>query len=131
MDDGRSATFIVSLEGITETEAAGPHKFCTTIAIARQRQVPCPATLLPGVAVRHDGDGTGIPEEVQPHLFEPFFTTKSQVGRIGVGLSSAYGIVQQHHGQITFSSTPGEGTKFNVYLPARISSVAVGINAAA
>jgi hypothetical protein len=31
-------TFTVSLEGIIETEAAGPHKFCTTIAIARQRQ---------------------------------------------------------------------------------------------
>jgi hypothetical protein len=37
MDDGPT-TFTVSLEGVTEMEAADPHKFCTTIAIARKRQ---------------------------------------------------------------------------------------------
>jgi hypothetical protein len=36
LDDGRSTTFTLSLEGITETEAAGSHKVCTTIAIARK-----------------------------------------------------------------------------------------------
>jgi len=38
LDYGRSTTFTVSLEGISETEAAGILKFCTTIAIARTRQ---------------------------------------------------------------------------------------------
>jgi hypothetical protein len=30
LDDAQSTTFTVSLEGITDTEAAGPHKFCTS-----------------------------------------------------------------------------------------------------
>jgi len=38
LDYGRSTTFTVSLEGITEAEAAGVHKFCTTIAIERKAQ---------------------------------------------------------------------------------------------
>jgi hypothetical protein len=38
LDCGRSTTFTVSLEGITETEAAGILNFCTTIGFARTRQ---------------------------------------------------------------------------------------------
>jgi hypothetical protein len=38
LECGRSTTFTVSVEGITETEAAGIHKLCTTIAIAHARQ---------------------------------------------------------------------------------------------
>jgi hypothetical protein len=45
-DNARSTTFTVSLEGITETEAAGPQKFCTTIAIARKRQNQIPTMRL-------------------------------------------------------------------------------------
>jgi hypothetical protein len=38
LHDGPSTTFTISVEGITEPEAARPHKFFTTIAIARKRQ---------------------------------------------------------------------------------------------
>jgi hypothetical protein len=38
LEHGRSTTFSVSVEGITETEAAGIHKLCTTIAIAHTRR---------------------------------------------------------------------------------------------
>lgn len=62
--------------------------------------------------------GPGMPPEVVDRVFEPFFTTKG-VGRgTGLGLSVAQGITAHHGGHIDLSSVPGEGTRFNVYLPA-------------
>jgi two-component system NtrC family sensor kinase len=62
-------------------------------------------------------DGMGIPEEVLPHIFEPFFTTKAEGKGVGLGLAVAFGIVQQHGGNIAVSSTPQKGTSFTVTLP--------------
>ncbi len=61
--------------------------------------------------------GTGIHPEVLPHIFEPFFTTRSPLGS-GLGLSQVYGIVRQHDGQIGVQSKVGEGSTFEIYLPA-------------
>ena len=61
--------------------------------------------------------GCGMTEDVQARLFEPFFTTKEVGKGTGLGLPMAQGIVKQHHGWITFRSTPGAGTVFDVYLP--------------
>lgn len=61
--------------------------------------------------------GCGIPPELHNKLFEPFFTTKP-VGRgIGIGLSTCYSIVRNHHGEITVDSREGQGTSFHVVLP--------------
>ena len=62
-------------------------------------------------------DGPGIPEEILPHIFEPFFTTKEEGKGVGLGLAIAFGIVQQHGGNIEVSSTPQQGTTFTVILP--------------
>lgn len=61
--------------------------------------------------------GTGIPPQAQGKIFEPFFTTKGQKGT-GLGLSVAWGILEEHGGSIRFRSCPGEGTTFDVLLPA-------------
>jgi PAS domain S-box-containing protein len=61
--------------------------------------------------------GEGMTDEVRARVFEPFFTTKPQGKGSGLGLATAYGIVQQANGQIRVDSTPGEGSSFNVLLP--------------
>ena len=69
------------------------------------------------VLVEIGDNGPGVPEAAATHLFEPFFTTKP-VGRgTGLGLDICWRIVvQRHHGDLRFSSTPGD-TRFRVLLP--------------
>ena len=61
--------------------------------------------------------GTGIPDDVKARIFEPFFTTKPQGKGTGLGLAMVYGIMTQHAGWVTCSSTPGAGTRFDLYFP--------------
>ena len=60
--------------------------------------------------------GCGITEEQQTRIFDPFFTTKF-AGR-GLGLAVVHGIVRANGGAIHLSSTPGQGTTFQLFLPA-------------
>jgi PAS domain S-box-containing protein len=65
-----------------------------------------------------EDNGTGIAEENSSKIFQPFFTTKPVGQGTGLGLSIAYDIiVNKHHGDLRFESTPGEGTKFILGLP--------------
>lgn len=59
--------------------------------------------------------GIGISPEDLKKLFDPFFSTKE--GGIGLGLSIAHRIIDQHHGKIEVESHPGEGTTFHLWLP--------------
>ncbi len=60
--------------------------------------------------------GRGIQEKELQRIFEPFFTTKGTQSS-GLGLSSCYGIVKKHHGEIHVESTPGRGTEFTITFP--------------
>jgi two-component system cell cycle sensor histidine kinase/response regulator CckA len=61
--------------------------------------------------------GEGIDDENRRHLFEPFFSTRGQGEGAGMGLSVVYGTIQQHGGFIRVTSEPGQGARFEVYLP--------------
>ena len=59
--------------------------------------------------------GSGIDPKNLESIFNPFFTTKSD--GVGLGLAIVSKIVDEHGGQITVESTPGEGSVFRVFLP--------------
>lgn len=60
-------------------------------------------------------NGCGMDQETENRIFEPFYSTKF-AGR-GLGMSSTLGIIKSHDGALQFSSKPGAGTTFKVYLP--------------
>ena len=62
--------------------------------------------------------GKGITKDELNFIFEPFFTTKNQGYGVGLGLSSAYGIIEKHKGTIIVESEPGKGSEFVIKLPA-------------
>jgi two-component system NtrC family sensor kinase len=61
--------------------------------------------------------GPGISPEDLAHIFEPFFTTKQEGYGVGLGLSTVYGIMQSHHGNVTVECQSGEGAAFRLELP--------------
>jgi len=68
--------------------------------------------------------GCGMDKEVLERIFEPFFTTRNVDEGTGLGLSVVHGIIKSHDGAIAVSSTPGEGTTFEIFLP-KIGSVEI------
>ena len=78
--------------------------------------------LKPGdyVHISIQDQGKGIPGENLDKIFDPYFSTKAlgvQKG-MGLGLATAYAIVQKHGGHILIETTPDVGTTVNIYLPA-------------
>ncbi len=64
-----------------------------------------------------EDNGCGIDPAIQVRIMEPFFTTKEVGSGSGLGLSTAFGIVQKHGGSLEFTSTVGVGSCFVVRLP--------------
>jgi signal transduction histidine kinase len=71
----------------------------------------------PWVVLWIEDNGHGIKPSHVARLFEPFFTTKPVGKGTGLGLSISYTLVRNHDGEITVSSTPDKGTRFDIHLP--------------
>ena len=60
--------------------------------------------------------GDGVPEENLRRIFQPFFTTKGKRSS-GLGLSSSYGIIKRHRGELTVRNRRNQGAVFTIMLP--------------
>jgi signal transduction histidine kinase len=69
-----------------------------------------------GLAIHVEDTGYGITPEVRKRIFDPFYTTKQAEGT-GLGLSISQTLITRAGGQLSVTSTPGEGSCFRIYLP--------------
>jgi CheY-like chemotaxis protein len=84
------------------------------------------ASLSPGKYIRLSvsDDGCGMSQETLSRAVEPFYSTK-EIGRgTGLGLSMVHGLTAQLGGGFSISSTLGEGTTVDLFLPAAASDAA-------
>lgn len=70
------------------------------------------------VRIMVEDQGDGIPEDIRNKIFDPFFTTKNRSEGTGLGLSISFGIIKDHHGELSFETKPGRFTRFCIDLPA-------------
>ncbi|WP_457558439.1 PAS domain S-box protein [Candidatus Harpocratesius sp.] len=84
-----------------------------TVKITHDDAIP----LTPGeyIQIEIEDTGEGIPNDLQKHIFEPYFSTKPTGS--GLGLATAYSIIKNHNGFLTFHSIEHEGTIFLILLP--------------
>ena len=68
------------------------------------------------IAISIQDQGTGIQHEHLSKIFDPYFTTK-HVGS-GLGLATAYSVINKHKGNISVESQMGIGSTFHIHLPA-------------
>lgn len=103
MPDGGRMSLQLADDGITPEEAA-----------------EYPYEVLAGTYTRLSvaDTGRGMDEEVLSHVFDPFFTTKGQGEGTGLGLATLYGIVKQSGGYVWATSELGQGSRFDVFIPA-------------
>ncbi len=68
-----------------------------------------------GITIRDNG--TGIKDDIKDKIFNPFFTTKPEGTGVGLGLSSAKEIIDDHKGDISMNSNEGEFSEFKITVP--------------
>lgn len=100
-----------------EASRGSPVQISIGSAVLRNESQNAIVGLSPGryVVARVRDAGPGVPESVRGRLFEPFFTTKA--AGTGLGLSTAWEIVQDHGGTIAVENMPDGGACFSVWLP--------------
>ncbi len=69
-----------------------------------------------GVVIEVADDGEGMDEARMERIFDPFFSTRGQGEGTGLGLSVSYGLIRRYGGNITVKSTPGQGSRFRIWL---------------
>ncbi|MBU0729160.1 MAG: PAS domain S-box protein [Proteobacteria bacterium] len=73
------------------------------------------------IKISFKDSGPGIDPSILPKIYDPYFSTKERGAQrgTGMGLAICHSIIEKHDGQITAESTPGKGSTFTIYLPAK------------
>jgi signal transduction histidine kinase/ActR/RegA family two-component response regulator len=123
MDEGHLSQVLLNIVlNARDAMPAGGTLALTTRFIPRAELPPVAARFDSGaVEIEVTDTGTGMDEETRSRAFEPFFTTKGKRGN-GLGLSTAYAVVQRAHGAIDLKSEPGQGTSVKLFFPALTSA---------
>ena len=79
----------------------------------------------PYVVIHVRDTGSGMSPEILERIFDPFFTTKELGKGTGFGLTTVRGIVLSHGGFVTVQSKVGEGSTFDIHLPAAESPTGI------
>ncbi len=63
--------------------------------------------------------GPGFKNNILKNIFDPFFTTKEEGQGTGLGLSMAYGIIENHNGKLSANNNKDGGATFFIELPTK------------
>jgi len=110
-----------AVEAIGESASGRISVRTTIVEIDEQSERRISLSAIPAgkyVALDVQDTGCGMDEETRNKIFDPFFTTKF-MGR-GLGLAAVHGFVRSMGGGVQVDSTPGEGTRFRILLPAAL-----------
>lgn len=102
--------------GLNAVEAMQPGGGCLSVGLYLKEDVE-------KVNILFKDTGPGIQPKDLPNVFEPFFTTKTT--GLGLGLAICFDIINNHHGQISVQSQPGNGATFNILLPLAVDQSTV------
>ena len=129
-DRGQLQQLIMNL-AINAAEAIPPERSGTVVVTTGVRTIDeksrnetiAETAVQPGayVMLEVQDTGRGMDALTQSKMFDPFFSTKFS-GR-GLGLSAVMGIVRGHKGAVRVTSSVGQGTTFQVLLPASTREV--------
>jgi PAS domain S-box-containing protein len=118
-DAGQLHQVLLNLIG-NAIDAIGDSIGTITLALNNEAQAVAGSGAPPGPCVHFSvaDTGCGMDEATLKRIFEPFFTTKAVGQGTGLGLSVVHGIVTSHGGRIEATSRRGQGTRFDIFLPA-------------
>jgi len=98
--------------------ATGPARVTVSVAPVTAVEIPHGTNMEHAVRLQVRDGGPGIPEDIRERLFDPFVSGRP--GGSGLGLAIVQRAVQAHHGLVLVDSTPGAGTTFTIFLPAKM-----------
>jgi len=118
---------------VVNARDAMPEGGCLTIATAAADEETADAGAVGyrSAVLTVSDTGPGIDAETRERIFEPFFTTKCPGKGTGLGLATAYGIVNQAGGVLAVAPDSGRGTTFAIRLPLAADELAPAVEPAA